>query len=63
MIKLCFNIASTFWVLAPIAFLIGRARGIWDFHKDIVIFAFLMAMCFVVCAVHVFIAFWNYRDE
>lgn len=63
MIRTVFDAVSVFWTVAPVGFLIGRFLGVWNFHKDILIFAVLMAVCFVVCSIHVFIAFWNYGEN
>ena len=45
MIRLAFKLASFFWILSPIAYLMGRGIGLWNFQHDIAIFAFLMVMC------------------
>lgn len=56
MIRLAFNLASFFWLLAPCAFLVGKYLGVWDFKQDIAVFAFLMVMMLVV-------AFLNYSPN
>lgn len=48
MIHFAFTVASFFWILSPIAYLIGRSVGLWNFKHDIAIFGFLMVMCLIV---------------
>lgn len=44
MIKFGFKLVSLFWMLSPVAFLVGRAMGHWNTKGDWLIFLFLMGM-------------------
>ena len=58
-----FSLLTWFWVLAPIGFLLGRAFGVWNFYKDILIFAVLMGLCFLVCLAHVIIRILEMKER
>lgn len=55
--RIAFKIVSIFWLISPIAFLIGRLLGVFNFiGKDWVIFLGLMA-------ISALMAFLNYKPE
>ena len=54
--KFAFKLVGIFWLMAPCAFLVGRALGIWNFKGDWFVFLGLMVMMTIS-------AYLNYKPE
>jgi hypothetical protein len=53
MIRLAFKLVSFFWILSPVAYIVGRCLGVYNFKFDILVFAGLMVMCGIACFLNV----------